>query len=163
MGNFGGFSGVLAIILFVIFFVFVVNAENNVLTLKTNISEAFTRFEVQNSFDAGNITKGFSTPVSSSTKVYINNTGDTDIVITAELVDLNTALGKYVYLSSTTTDSSFRNLTYFSMNISKPSEYQGVNSDYLYAKIDLTSFDGNFSNILGGHEIQIRFIAMASS
>jgi hypothetical protein len=135
-------------------------------SVSVNLVEPELKFDVLNSIDLGNITKGYALEADSTQKIFINNTGDVDIKFSAEFVesfedsDAIKELRKYFYLSDTTTDSSFDLVEDFSTIIDKPTTYGSSNTDYIYSKVNLKNFTGDYNSLIGEHIVKIRLIAM---
>lgn len=108
----------------------------------------------------GNVTVGEKQPnPTSADKIWINNTGNVNVIITPVLVNSSEEIFSYLYLSTTTT-GPYKRIGNFSLIINAPSS-GGYRADYIYAKLDLTNYTSNLTSDLIAHRAKIRFDAVA--
>lgn len=93
-------------------------------------------------------------------KMYINNTGNVGIIITPRLVNSSENVFNYTYFQRRTTES-YSKIGSFSFNISAPATTGGIRSDYVYAKLDLKNYNGNFTSTIYNYNASIRFFAVS--
>lgn len=116
--------------------------------------------EVPSFIDLGSIDEnGFSEEI----KIYINNTGTSDIKVTPELVDQNEDVFSYLFFREYKTSGGSnvlqKRIGEFSFNISAPTS--GSRSKYIYMQLDLSDADLELDSDLIGHNSDVRFIATA--
>jgi hypothetical protein len=148
-------------VLFLFFLIFIIPqtiADTNIMSVESNIIRGTASVSVPDTIFLGNVTRGYSIR---SDKVYINNTGNVDITVTPQLENSSEEIYSNLYFSTTTTESSFRKIGNFSLNLSKPDVLGGVESDYIYIKLDLTNYNKTVPSDLISYKKNIRFIAMA--
>ncbi|MBS3091382.1 hypothetical protein J4217_02965 [Candidatus Pacearchaeota archaeon] len=136
----------------------IVNA-NDILTVEANIfglEPPRISVNVPDYIFVGNASKETETD---KVRVDINNTGNVAIVISPELVNESDEIFSNLYFARRAADS-YKRIGSWSMNVSAPTA-GGVESDYMYMKLDLRNFDGNITEDRIGKRADVRFIATA--
>ncbi|MEK6855670.1 MAG: hypothetical protein AABX66_00770 [Nanoarchaeota archaeon] len=116
------------------------------------------RIQVPDSIFLGNVTVG---EMGDEIKVTVNNTGNTNIMITPELVDGNDEIMSNLFFRFRQTN--LYNLSRagdFSFDISKPGT-SGYRMEYFWASLNLSSYNDALSAPLLNHEADVRFVAVA--
>ena len=116
------------------------------------------RIVVPDSIFFGNVSKGKE---SSRVRVDINNTGNVDVIVMPRLIDQFEEIFNYTYFTRRTTEP-YQKIGEFSYNLWAPSDEGGVESDYMYAKVDLRNFGGQIKGDTKGHKTDVKFFAVAA-
>jgi len=118
--------------------------------------------EVPDRVYLGNVSIGDK---SNELKIYINNTGTTNIQVTPKLVNGSEVIMSNLYLRKFQTSGgnpvNYTRIGDFSFNITKPAGGETYNDGYFYAILDLTNYNSNLSTPLLNYEAQVKFIAVA--
>lgn len=131
--------------------------ESEETIIKTNVFPTTVSISVPDEINFGNISAGY---VSEKKSFYINNTGTTDVLITASLP--TTYAGKifnYLHLKKTST-GTWLNLETFNVTIDKPDVLGEFEDQIIYAEIDLSNLPEETQEI---NEIQTNLIFTAVS
>ena len=140
--------------------VFVGAEENYTATsiVQANITKAEIipdiRIQVPDKIDFRNVSLG---DASNELKVYINNTGTKNIMVTPQLADKNDEIFSNLYFKRILSEPLFK-VGEYTHNITKPST-GGVKESYFYMILDLTSYTGSLEGI---QETPLNFIATAA-
>ncbi|MDP1729407.1 MAG: hypothetical protein Q8L27_04350, partial [archaeon] len=137
-------------------FAFSISGES--MTAEANIFADSISIEVPDYIFLGNISKGFA---NEKVKLYINNTGTTNVTITPKLEDSSEKIFNYTYFARRA-DDVFVQIGKFSLNIPKPSTFGGKRDEYCYIRLDLTNYPYSISNDVPAHKSNIIFWATAS-
>jgi|SRR3989344_2204044 len=157
------------IFLFVTSLFYFVSALNDTMIVEANIIVAdgggngtIIRVEVPDYLFFGNVSKGGK---SDELKVYVNNTGNTDIIVTPQLNNISEQIFSNLYFrkfkTSNGTNVNFTRIGSFSFNITKPSGGETFNDAYFYVLLDLSNYTGIVNNDIIGHRSNVKFIAVA--
>lgn len=118
--------------------------------------------QVPERIDFGEISKGEK---SEEMRIYINNTGNVDIIVTPDLLDQSEDIFSYLYLRKQKTsdglDVPFSRIGDFSLNISKPDAGDDFKSAYFYMILDLSDYPDEILDDMINHETDIKFYAVA--
>ena len=125
-------------------------------TFQTNVLQQVVQISVPDLVTLDDATPGY---VTSEDSFLINNTGTVDVTVTPSLVNSSDSIYKYLYFRESS--GSSKQIGSFSMNISKPTNFPGVNSKTFYYKLDLRNFNGTLSQSLLNYKSDVKFIAVA--
>ena len=117
-------------------------------------SEPMVRVQVPVYVYVGQIRGGEET---NKTKVYINNTGNTDIIVTPQLADSSETIFSNLYFARRTTEP-YEQIGDWDFNMTKPSEEGGFRADYFYMKLDLRNM--TILQNMTGHKADVIFWAV---
>lgn len=148
---------VLGIIIFGAFSVSAVNTD--ISTFEINVfgpPEPIIRIQVPDSIFFGNVSKGKE---SDRPKIDINNTENVDVIVKPQLLNNSETIFSYTYFSELAAGPFIR-IGDFSMIINASST--GVRKELMYAKVDLTNFNGDIKSDIPGHKADVRFFAVAA-
>jgi len=104
----------------------------------------------------GNVTRGSD---GDSLKVYINNTGTVNLIITPLLQDSQEKIFSHLYFQRRTTES-WRRIGNWTFNLSRASACGEVYDDYFYMKLDLRNYPDAINNHLFNYKTNLTFWAM---
>jgi len=137
------------------------SADNDIITFEANIiadstEEPTIRISVPDYINLGNVSVGGK---SQEIRVFINNTGSVDVIVTPELMNSSEEIFSYLYfreqktrtINGTSTNVPFSRLGNFRNDF---------NEEDFYTILDLTDFNGNLNNNLIGHRANVKFIAV---
>ena len=146
------------------------SADNDIITFEANIiadstEEPTIRISVPDYINLGNVSVGGK---SQEIRVFINNTGSVDVIVTPELMNSSEEIFSYLYfreqktrtINGTSTNVPFSRLGNFSFSAAKPTSGNDFNEEDFYTILDLTDFNGNLNNNLIGHRANVKFIAV---
>lgn len=105
----------------------------------------------------GSVGKGEQTE---NVKIYVNNTGNVNVTITPELVNKNDPYFKYIYFQRRVAEP-YRKIGEFKFNISAPKSPKKYEDEYVYAKLDLRSFEGDIQENIQEYKSDVKFVAVA--
>lgn len=137
----------------------VMQVETNVFSLDSPTE--IVSIEVPDYLFFGNLTPGGE---SEEFKIYINNTGNTAVRVTPQLVNSPDEIFENLYFRETKTSNytavPFERIGIFDFEISKPTASTGVKSKYVYVKLDLEDFDSTLNEDLIGIKNEVKFYAV---
>jgi hypothetical protein len=156
------------------FTLFIVSALTDTMTVEANIfagspaggNVSVVRVEVPDYLFFGNVSNGGK---SEELKVYVNNTGNVDIVVTPRLTNSSEDIFSNLYFRSTKTRTvngtsinvNFTKIGDFSFNISEPASGSSFNDEYFYVILDLTNYAKNISQNMMGRRANVKFYAVS--
>ncbi|MBM3234029.1 hypothetical protein FJZ19_02955 [Candidatus Pacearchaeota archaeon] len=143
----------IAVILFLL--IVVSAADTGKMKVEANIFKSVVSIEVPDYAYFGGVTKGYK---SNDVNIAINNTGTTDISVTPRLANSQEKIFNYTYFKKTSSDT-YRLVGMFNVNISRPTQ-NGVKVQSVYAKLDLTDYDGDIDYDMIKHNASIIFWAV---
>ena len=127
-----------------------------------NIPTSSASVQVPDHIFLGNITVGHS---SAEFKVYMNNTGTTNIHVTPILLNTSDPIMNNLYFRKFQTSGgnpvAYTRVGGFTFNITKPVSGQTFNDEYFYVILDLSNYTGDVQTILMNYEAQVKFIAVS--
>jgi len=140
----------------------------DVITFEANIlaseeTNDVVRVEVPNSIFLGNVSKGGK---SNEVRVWMNNTGNVDIIVRPQLIDLSKEYFENLYFrdqkTKNKTDVPFERIGDFGFVIDKPLSGEDFRKEDFYAILDLTNYTGEIPNDLIGYKADVKFYAFAA-
>jgi len=147
---------IVAVYLVVILSIYVGAESNDVMTFEADISAPVVSISVPDSVAFGEVYVGYD---SEQISFLINNTGTTDVRITAEMVNYSEKIfRKYLYLWGS--GISQKRVENFTMNISRPSSPEGIESKTVYAKLKLSEVEEEIEEDMVGYKSNVVFWAM---
>ena len=105
----------------------------------------------------GNVSVGKTN--NNKTKVYVNNTGTANIIITPQVKNLSDDIVNYLYFQRRVADS-WKQIGNFSFGINA-STTGGKEDEYFYMKLDLKDYNGTIDQDIIGYQTDIKFVAMS--
>ena len=111
------------------------------------------KIEVPAHLNLGNVTPGFS---SERVRVDIDNVGTTAVAVIPQLEDANEEIFKYLSFTRRTTEP-YAKIGDFTFFLSRPSVPGKIESDYFYAKLDLSTFQGSVKEDVFGRQARVVF------
>ena len=147
-----GLSGVLMILLGVMLSLGSVRA-NAVTMFEADVLAPVVKIEVPAHLNLGNVTPGFS---SERVRVDIDNVGTTAVAVIPQLEDANEEIFKYLSFTRRTTEP-YAKIGDFTFFLSRPSVPGKIESDYFYAKLDLSTFQGSVKEDVFGRQARVVF------
>jgi len=147
------------------------SALTDTMTVEANIfangnnsgNSSIIRVEVPDHLFFGNVS---NFDISNELKVYVNNTGNVDIVVTPDLVNRSEVIFSNLYLRKFRTSGgvavNYTRIGNFSFNVTKPSSGQTFNSEYFYIILDLRNNTQSITSDMINHTTNVRFFAAAA-
>ncbi|MEK6915802.1 MAG: hypothetical protein AABW89_04655 [Nanoarchaeota archaeon] len=160
---------VLAFLLVFLMLFYLSSALTDTMTVETNIfansngsGNSTIRVEVPDYLFFGNIS---NFGLSEELRVYVNNTGNVDIIVTPDLINRSETIFSNLYLrkflTSNGTAVNFTRIGNFSFNINRPASGRTFNDEYFYIRLDLRNNTLNITNNIIGHRTNVKFFAVA--
>jgi len=146
---------IISVFAFILIFLALVYASSDTMKVEANIFAPVVSVEVPDYVYFGNLSKGYE---SDEINITINNTGTTDISVTPRLANSQEKIFNYTYFKKTSSDT-YRLVGMFNVNISRPTQ-NGVKVQSVYAKLDLTDYDGDIDYDMIKHNASIIFWAV---
>ncbi|MEK6850395.1 MAG: hypothetical protein AABX85_02375 [Nanoarchaeota archaeon] len=159
---------VFSLIFVMIFVLYLVSALSDTMTVEANIltgineaNGAIVRVEVPDYLFFGNVSKGAK---SEELKIYVNNTGNVNIIVTPRLANSSEEIFSYLYFRkfkiSNGTAVPFSRIGDFSFNITKPSSGNSFNDEYFYVILNLTNYNKTINNNIMVHRADVKFVVV---
>jgi len=155
------------LLLMVIFFFLVLNisaGQNETMSLEVNVLALefpadTVSIEVPDYLFMGDIKVGDQTE---KFQVYVNNSGNVDIIVTPQLQDPSEEIFSNLYFQDRKTGNSSQEyiIGEYSFDISEPSTEGGKRSEYFWMWLDLTDFNEELEEDTIGKRADIMFIAL---
>ena len=155
------FLGICLVLSILSFSVYADNFTNGTMRVEVDLVDftpppAYVGIQVPDHVYMGNLSK--KTMETDDVKVYINNTGNVNVIITPMLKNSNEEIFSYLFFQRRTT-VPWQILGNWSLNISAP-DGKPYEDEYFYMKLDLADYSKNITQDRIGHYADIVFYAM---